>query len=185
MTRWLRRFSFVAVSCTGLGWAQSEGVQALRPKEAFDVLRKLNETKKLLPGTYAKLSDYYKDLRLENCFGVKLAGGARVAGESAGRDYGMFAVHEKVMAPQLGFLYSEAPFKVEEKALEKGTYMVFALAEVLMINGGASVTIPLQSKTDVAIGKGKNPRRPKFSLVIENGQAFLVVGENKLALKPN
>jgi len=177
-----RRFAVGVYLLVGFAWAQSEGVQPLEPKEAFAIFKALNEQKKLIESVFAKVWSY--KVQPENCFGLKLPGGARLAGESAGDDYGGLAFTEGSWVPQIGFMFSETAFTLQDQAFQKGIHRVFASAGSLTLRReDSSISLALPSRIDAALLEAKS-RRPKFSFAVDGGQVFLVVANNKLALKP-
>jgi len=159
------------------------GAAPMNPQQAFEVLEALNERKKLIPSSFATLANHYAGLRPENCVGLSLKSGARIIVESTGTDYGMFSMRNNVGGPQLAFLYSEAPFTLQAKPLDKGSYMVFGFAEALVLEGEKSVEVPLPLKLETALSKEKPTKRPRVTLSAEGSEIRLTVGEINLALQ--
>jgi hypothetical protein len=180
---------FVPVAATaGLHRAEQRASAApLTPADAFDLLKSLNERGEMVPSFHDQKRGY-KGLDKKNCFGVRIESGARIVGESAGKDYGMYEMGQsipmKVTAVQIGFLYSEADLAIGTAALPKGPYMVFLAPEKLSFKGIElkSTSVPLASKVSDSILSSKKP--PRFSLVRDaEGISFVVEG-NSLLLQP-
>jgi hypothetical protein len=166
----------------------SESVVALVPAEAFDLLKSLNGRGEMVPSFQGQKRGY-GGLDRKNCFGFRFTGGARVVGESSGRDYGMYQMSDgapmRVEAVMIGFLYSEANLIVSTASLAKGSYIVFLGPEALTFKGKelASTEVRLSSRLSDSILSTKKP--PRFSLIQEAGGIALVVEGNKLFVEPN
>lgn len=160
---------------------------ALTAADAFDLLRSLNERAEMVP-SFLDQKRGYKGLDKKNCFGIRIGHGARIVGESTGKDYGMYEMSQsspmKVTAVQIGFLYSEADLAIGTAALPKGPYMVFLAPEKLIFKGQElkSTNVLLPSKVSDSILSSKKP--PRFSLAPEAEGIFVVVEGNKLPLQP-
>lgn len=162
----------------------SASAAALAAGDAFDLLKSLNERGEMVPSFQdRKLS--YGGFDKKNCFGLRVPGGARIVGESSGKDYGMYEVTHSggVAAVQIGFLYSESDLVVGTAALPKGSYMVFLAPEKLTLRGKEfkSTEVPLPSRVSDSILSSKKP--PRFSLVQDaEGISVVVVGNRLLLL---
>lgn len=160
---------------------------ALTTADAFDLLRSLNERGEMVPSFLDKKRGY-KGLDKKNCFGIKIEGGARIVGESTGKDYGMYEMGQsipmKVTAVQIGFLYSEADLAIGTTALPKGPYMVFLAPEKLTFKGKElkSTSVPLPSRVSDSILSSKKP--PRFSLAHSAEGISVMVEGNRLLLQP-
>ena len=130
---------------------QAEQPQLLSQTESVELLKSLNEQRRLIPRTYAaELSPRYKELKPDGCFGVRLAGGARLVGESSGKnEYGLFGFEFKdgkaVFSRFIGVLYSEFSFSIADTVWPAGAYAVDADQETLLFS------------TDTASGADYNP----------------------------
>jgi hypothetical protein len=189
-------FFFVSIGTILVPVAATPGLQrpepaasaaALAAADAFDLLRSLNERGEMVP-SFLDQKRGYKGLDKKNCFGIRIEGGARIVGESAGKDYGMYEMGQsipmKVTAVQIGFLYSEADLAIGTAALPKGPYMVFLAPEKLTFKGKElkSSSVPLPSRVSDSILSSKKP--PRFSLAQDAEGISLVVEGNRLLLQP-
>jgi hypothetical protein len=89
--------------------AATTGLQRVEPgapgatltaADAFDLLRSLNERGEMVP-SFMDQKRGYKGLDKKNCFGVRIERGARIVGESAGKDYGMYEMGQSI--PMKGY----------------------------------------------------------------------------------
>lgn len=117
--------------------------QPLAQQDSFDFLNRLNETDRLFPESYL-IPLRYEHLKADHCFGVRLANGRRLAGESSGRnEYGwnFFERREDGTTARqwtygvIGVLYAEFPFSVAGVAMPAGPYVVHAYRNRLELWG--------------------------------------------------
>jgi len=188
--------TFVLIGTIWVPIAAAAGLQLSEPRvsaalltaaDAFDLLRSLNERGEMVP-SFMDQKRGYKGLDKKNCFGVRVERGARIVGESSGKDYGMYEMGEslpmKVTAVQIGFLYSEADLAIGTAALPKGSHMVFLAPEKLTFKGKElkSTSVPLPSRVSESILSSKKP--PRFSLTHDAEGISVVVEGNRLLLQP-
>jgi len=175
---------WVASACTQQKSPQPK-TSHLTAQQAFDILKDLNEQKKLaepfgVPPFGREF--YYSALRPENCFGLILANGLRLVGESLGKDYGIIRGDD---FQQIGFLYSEGDFLIEKYTFKKGPYIVFASPSKLIIGTGFvdinAEEIPLKTMIADSLFK-EGGKRPRFSLTEANDNIYINVESNKLLI---
>lgn len=157
---------------------------ALTAADAFDLLKRLNERGEIIP-SFQGTKFTYRGLEKKNCFGFRLPGGARIVGESSGRDYWVIELTSGgVAAVQIGILYSESDLVVGTAALPKGSYSVMLAPDMLTLRGRElnSTNLPLPSRISDSILSSKKP--PRFSLAQDAEGIFLVVEGNRLLLQP-
>jgi hypothetical protein len=119
-------------------------VAILLPTESLDFLAGLNKDGKLVPESVFP-NVQYQGLKAENCFGVRLANGQRLAGESATTGYGYTGTlteqnpdgtFGKEQTFRLaGFMYSEFPFSIEGQQLAAGPYVLEVFTNSLRLVG--------------------------------------------------
>jgi hypothetical protein len=190
------------------GQPQSASVpQLLAAPDAFEMLKALNEKEALAPASFMMPIEKYNGLKAENCFGIKLASGRRLAGESSGESYGIRG--EKISASGqrraqilIGFFHAEFPFSLQAKPFPAGSYIVMAFRESLDIHGDdpsetrydmnrrAQVpksrveTLSLAAPLPEELFAEKAAHIPRFTIVIDKGEAALTIHGNKLRLIP-
>jgi hypothetical protein len=155
------------------------------------------------------LIEYKKGvLKPENCFGVRLANGLRLAGESSGADYGMHGhTTDKDGKKQgsfvvIGVLYAEFPFAIEDQPLPAGPYVVQAYQDALELIGNheskthydsfrgkqvpdeKSEKLLLKVPLPEALLAEKATEIPRFSLAVEKGAIVLTLHGNTWTLVP-
>jgi hypothetical protein len=182
--------------------------QALSQAESFEMLNTLNEDEKLIPESYIMPLTKHKDLRVENCSGVRLANGKRLAGESGGKSYGMRGFKmgadgkEETTFVMVGLLYAEFPFSINNHSFPAGPYMVHAYKDALELSGNAETgtRYDMQRRKDVPLSlEEKLPFKaalpdaflaekatdiPRFTLAVEKGSIVLALEGNTWKVQP-
>jgi hypothetical protein len=184
--------------------------QPLSQAESFEFLKSLNGAKKIFPESYMlPLTEYKKGvLKPENCFGVRLANGLRLVGESSGSDYGTHGYttdkdgKRQDIFVLIGVLYAEFPFDIEDQPLPAGPYVVEAHQHALELIGnheskthydsfrGKQVPdevkkkSPLKTPLPEALLAEKAKEIPRFSLAVEKGAIVLALHGNTWKLVP-
>jgi hypothetical protein len=184
--------------------------QPLPQAESFEFLKSLNEAGKIFHESYFfPLSDLIKKVALkpENCFGVRLANGLRLVGESSGGGYGVHGTvtdkdGKKEALVLIGVLHAEFPFAIEEQPLPAGPYMVLAYQDALELVGqhesktyydsfrrkqipeGVTKKLPLKVVLPEALLAEKATEIPRFSLAVEKGAIVLALHGNTWKLVP-
>jgi hypothetical protein len=176
--------------------------QTLSPAESFEVLNTLNEAEKLFPESYLMPLTAYKNLKEDNCFGVHLATGKRLLGESSGKSYGMRGKVGDSVFVVIGVLYSEFPFSIDDHPLPAGPYVVHAFKDALELWGNAekgthydpyrrkNVPSPQQEKFPLKVAlpdallAEKAIEIPRFALAVEKGSIMLSFHGNSWKVLP-
>jgi len=171
--------------------------QALSQAESFEMLNTLNEAEKLVPESYMMPLTKHNGLKAEDCFGVRLRNGKRLAGESSGKSYGLSGStyspdgKEKNSFVMIGLLYAEFPFSINNHPLPPGPYMVQAHKDALELVGNAETgtrydmnrgkDVPLSKEEKLALKLAlpdellaeKATEVPRFALDVVNGSIVL------------
>ena len=215
-------FCFVVLSAFGPVGAQTASPEAasspqasaipaappelLSQDESFGLVNRLNEATKLFPESYIWGSGQFKVLKPENCFGVRLANGQRLVGESSGQSYGLRGARISAAGKEeyvvIGVLYAEFPFSIDNRPLPAGPYVVHAYKDALELWGNdeketrydrnrrmdvplaKEEKLPLKAALPDALLAEKATEIPRFTLAIENGSLVLSLHGNAWKLVP-
>ena len=166
------------------------------------MLNSFNEAEKLFPESYMLPLTKYNGLKPENCYGVRLANGLRLVGESAGKDYGVHGHVDGQVFVLIGILYAEFRFSIENRPLAPGPYMIHAYKDALELSGNAEKgtrydmnrrkdvplaneeKFPLKVALPDALLAEKATEVPRFSLAVEHGSIVLSLHGNTWKLVP-
>jgi len=192
------------------GSSPTAQAQSLTQAESFEFLKSLNKAKKIFPESYLlPLKEYKKGvLKPENCFGVRLANGLRLVGESRGADYGVRGYmidkdgNNYDFFVSIGVLHAEFPFAFEDQLLPAGPYVVEAHQDALALVGDQESKThydsfgrkqvpdevkkksPLKTPLPEALLAEKAKEIPRFSLAVEKGAIVLTLHGNTWTLVP-
>jgi hypothetical protein len=178
--------------------------QPLSQAESFEFLASLNRAEKIFPESYPlPLRGYMEgDLKAENCFGVRLANGLRLVGESSGSTYGVREHGEQVPSVLIGVLHPEFPFAIDDQPLPAGPYIVQVGQDALELRGNheskthydsirgklvpdqVTKMFPLKVTLPEALLAEKAKEIPRFSLAVEKGAIVLTLHGNTWTLVP-
>jgi hypothetical protein len=176
----------------------------LSQAESFEFLARLNQAEKIFPQSHPlPLRGYLEGARKpENCFGVRLASGLRLVGESSGSDYGVREHGEQGLSVLIGVLHAEFPFAIDDQPLAAGPYIVQVGQSALELRGNhesktrfntallrqvpVQVTkrFPLKVTLPEALVAEKAKEIPRFSLGVDNGAIVLTLHGNTWKLVP-
>lgn len=186
---------------------QALGVQALTAEESFAILNPLNEHNKIFPKSYWVPLAGYKNLKPDNCFGVRLANGQRLAGESSGTG-GLYAGFKSGADGKsgsfivIGVFHSEFPFRIGSETLRPGPYLLQAYADKLELVGEHESqtrydsfrreTVPEEKKVTLTLSKPlpeallerEANETPRFIIGIETSAIVLTLHGNKWTVIP-
>ena len=161
----------------------------------------------MFPESYMLPLTEYKDLKAEGCFGVRLANGLRLVGESSGSDYGIHGYTidkdgKKDLSVLIGVLHAEFPFSIGGRPLPRGPYVVHASQGNLELKGNhqskmhydsnrgkqvpdeKSEKLVLKVPLPEALLAEKATEIPRFSLAVEKGAIVLALHGNTWKLVP-
>jgi hypothetical protein len=182
--------------------------QLLSQTDSFELVSRLNKAGKLVPESYLLPLRGLKSVKAENCFGVRLANGLHLVGESSGSSYGVHGSTHDAKGKEtdinvlIGFLYAEFPFMINDKAFPAGPYMLHAHKEALELVGNAETgtrydmnrrkNVPLGKEEKLALKTAltdavlaeKATEIPRASLTVDHGSIVLSLQDNNWRIVP-
>lgn len=186
-----------AAETTQTNILQAGDAKLIAQEDAYRELKQLDKKEQLFIPCLNRSMNSGGDLKKENCLGILLANGARILGESRGKDYGFdlrpaslmgVPVPVSMVMMVIGFLYIEGPVQIQGNSTSPGPYVVvattenkFRLARSVSMDDAVDLSRELTKELglDVA-GFGPKASRPKLNAVLEKGEAYLEVEGNKL-----
>ncbi|MDD5542355.1 MAG: hypothetical protein PHX83_04205 [Acidobacteriia bacterium] len=182
--------------------------ETLSQEDSFRLITSLNEAEKLFPESYIFPFTKMKHVSAETCFGVRLANGARLVGESSGKTYGFHGSFTKADGTKgsftlIGILHSEFPFSIQDKQFPAGPYILHAYEDALELTGNDESekhfdynrrkNVPkardekfdLKTRISNTLLSKEAKEIPRFSLAVKNDEIWLELNGNTWKVVPH
>ncbi len=156
--------------------------QTMSSQQASEMLQRLYYEDKLNPFLSPYAWPGYT-LSPENCFGFVLSNGSRVLGVSERRDQPELLDKDgNFLGVNIGLLYSESAFYIEDKTFEKGVRYLWVSHDKLTFTGkGELNSLNLSSKLDDSLIKGAGTK-PRFSITQYEDKVLITIESNKFTI---
>jgi hypothetical protein len=179
--------AFTPHETAGRRSAQSADSTLYAPGDASRELAELRQQKRFADLERQGIS--FEKPKAQNCFGVRLPNGARVLGESRGRDYEINVRFTRVTwSPYMvviGFLFIDGAVQIEGNPTTPGPYVVvasekeFRLVRALSLEDAVNLSGSIKGLDLMSAFLG-DKARPRMTAGVEDGVAYLQVSGHKL-----